>query len=80
MCGLTTGLHDLLMCNRSGGFTNPLTIPVAALALFEMVFRAILAMRKLPPCSTQHVVRWDLRLHAALLAVYLVYCAAFFAG
>jgi hypothetical protein len=78
MCGLTTGLRDLLTGIRRGGPPNPLVIPVAVLVLLEITARAVLGICRLPPHALQLAKRWDLRLHAALLIAYLAYCAVFF--
>ncbi len=79
MCGLTTGLRDLVAGITRGGQANPLTIPVAALVLWEVIVRALLSVVRLSPSALQLVRKTDTRLHVALLACYLVYCVFFFA-
>ncbi len=80
MCGLTTGLRNLLVPGRHGGDENPLTIPAAAVVLLEIAVRAVLSVRRLSPNALQLAKRRDIQLHAALVIAYLVYCVAFFAS
>ncbi|MBL7075935.1 MAG: hypothetical protein ISS31_00550 [Kiritimatiellae bacterium] len=80
MCGLTTGLRDLVACNTGHGPANPLTVPVAILVLLETAARAMLCTLRLSAASVERTKRWDLRLHAVLLVAYAAYCVTFYSG
>ncbi|MDP6491534.1 MAG: DUF2752 domain-containing protein [Kiritimatiellia bacterium] len=78
MCGLTTGLRDLVTGSMQRSSRNPLTYPVAVIILLEIAGRALLCRRALSPEFVRRAARWDGRLHTVLLLVYVGYCVVFF--
>ncbi len=79
MCGLTTGLRHLITGRTQESPGNPLTIPVAAVVMLEIVAPALLSYCTLSRHAVDISTRWDILQHAVLLIAYLAYCAAFFA-
>ena len=78
LCGITRGLESLMR----GDFTtasrlNLLSVPAGVILAIEMFYRggALVAgfRREIPPW----VIRWDVRTHLGLLAVYACYAALF---
>ncbi len=80
LCGITTDLYNILTHRGSRTELNPLTVPVMVLFILEVATRTMLSFARLTPASIPRVKRWDLRLHAALVAAYLLYTILFFAG
>lgn len=80
LCGLTTSLRNLFTGHVSAAPVHPLTIPAVALIGIELVARAALAALPWSASALARCRRGDLRLHAALLLLYLLYCAAYFGG
>ena len=80
MCGLTTGLRDLVTGNMHTSSGHPLTYPAALIILLEIAGRALLCKRALSAEFVRRAARWDGRLHVVLLLLYITYCLAFYIG
>jgi len=78
LCGLTRGLGCLFRRRVAAACAyNPLSIPVLALLLAEIVWRIPASLLTFPPRPLAIIRRLDAGVHAAFLAGYLGYAAGF---
>ena len=73
LCGITRGIDALLHGRIEEAATcNMLSLPVLILLVMELFYRMFASFIPVPERVLPFIIRWDRRLHVALVAGYLV--------
>ncbi len=79
LCGLTRGIGEIVIHGNisSAGAYNILSMPVFIVLLCEFAYRIFASFHEFSPKNIEKITRMDLRLHIAMLCLYLVYSLTF---